>query len=481
MTKRRALAVALAAASMVAVAMPATSSAANPWTTPANQFLNMAHQGGELEAPGNTLYAFKTALKDRGADAVEMDAYITSDGELVVSHDRTVNDTTDYGQPSAEPPWNGSPSSQIWDHTLAELKLLDAAYKFSPGKGEYSYNPSDPHPFRGIATGDVAPPAGYTANDFKIPTFQEVLDELPAGTKINIDIKDQTAYDPGHAHGIAAAQELAAILAAQPGGDNENVMVASFGEEQIEAFHAAMPQHDSISGSLDATNDYALGGQPFNPEIQAMQPPDKYELSPGVFIDTPEFLKQVMTNNGDDYAIHVWAADGTDENDALYSRLVSAGMQGFFPQNSTELATYLCANHVPDATGTPRCTPPAQPVGPIGSLGKVSSKKGKIKAGKKAKVNGSVTNGGDQPMTNVRACVEIPKKAKKALKAKCVNVGEVAPGATAEFTITVKSSKKKAKGKYKLGVEVTSDNGGMQTGTVTLSYKAKQGKTGSAK
>ncbi len=68
MTKRRALAVALAAASMVAVAMPATSSAANPWTTPANQFLNMAHQGGELEAPGNTLYAFKTALKDRGAD-----------------------------------------------------------------------------------------------------------------------------------------------------------------------------------------------------------------------------------------------------------------------------------------------------------------------------------------------------------------------------------------------------------------------------
>ena len=68
----------------------------------------MAHQGGELEAPGNTLYAFKTALKDRGADAVEMDAYITSDGELVVNHDLTVNDTTDFGDPSAADPWDNA-------------------------------------------------------------------------------------------------------------------------------------------------------------------------------------------------------------------------------------------------------------------------------------------------------------------------------------------------------------------------------------
>ena len=54
------------------------------------------------------------------------------------------------------------------------------------------------------------------------------------------------------------------------------------------------------------------------------------------------------------------------------------------------------------------------------------------------------------------------------------------PGATVEFTIKVKSTKK-AKGKYKLGVTATSDNGGMQQGTVKLKYSAKQGKTGSAK
>ena len=34
----------------------------NPWLT--NRFLNIAHQGGEDEAPSNTLYAFKSAIKE---------------------------------------------------------------------------------------------------------------------------------------------------------------------------------------------------------------------------------------------------------------------------------------------------------------------------------------------------------------------------------------------------------------------------------
>ena len=480
---KRVLTVALVAACVAAVVPASASAAGNPWTTPANQFLNMAHQGGELEAPGNTLYAFKTALRDRGADAVEMDAYITSDNELVVNHDLTVNDTTDFGQPTAAPPWDTAPPNQnrIWDHTLAELQLLDAAYKFSPGKGEYGYNPADPHPFRGIATGDTPPPAGYDADDFKMPKFEDVLAELPVGTKINIDIKDQGS-DPANVHGIAAAQELAQILQAQPGGDNENVMVASFGSEQIDAFHAAMPEHDSISGSLPETQQYVLPPEdamdPFVPEIQAIQPPDKYDLGGGVIVDAPEIIKPIVDSRGDDYAIHVWGADATVENDALYSRMVAAKVQGYFPQESIKLAAFLCANHVPDATGAPRCTPP-NPAGPIGSLGKAKAK-GKAKAGKAVKVKGSVTNSGDQPMTNVRVCVDVPKKLKKVLKAKCVNVGDVAPGATVDFTIKVKSSKK-AKGKYKLGLSVTSDNGGLQQGTVKVKYSAKKGKTGSAK
>lgn len=468
-SRLRALIAVLAAACGVALAAPAGGIAANPWTTPPNQFLNMAHQGGELEAPGNTLYAFKTALRDRGADAVEMDSYITSDGQLVISHDPTVNATTDFGQPTAAPPWNsGATSPYIWDHTLAELQDLDAAYWFSPGKGQYGHNPADPHPFRGIATGEVQAPAGYGRSDFQIPTFKDVLSELPPGTKINIDIKDQSGHT---AEGIAAANELAAILASQPGGDNENVMVASFGSAEINAFHAAMPEHDSLSGSLTATQDYVLNNPsvPFDPQIEAIQPPDKYDLG-GVIVDAPEVIKSVVERNGDDYAIHVWAADGTAENDALYRRLVDAGMQGFFPQEPSKLAAYLCANHVPDATGTPRCTPPAQPTGPIGRISKLKVKR-KVKAGKKARVRGWINNDGDQAMSAVRACVEIPKRLRRKLAAKCDKVhGDVDAGRSAHFTIKVKT-RRRARGNYKLAVAVSSENAGLQTGTVKLRVK----------
>ena len=145
-------------------------------------------------------------------------------------------------------------------------------------------------------------------------------------------------------HGIAAAQKLAAILSAQPGGDNENVMVASFGSEQIDAFHAAMPGHDSISGSLPETEQYVLppvdSNDPFVPEIQAIQPPDKYNVG-GTLVDAPELIKAVVDSRGDDYAIHVWGADGTVENDTFYKRMVDAKVQGFFPQESTKLAAFL--------------------------------------------------------------------------------------------------------------------------------------------
>jgi glycerophosphoryl diester phosphodiesterase len=58
----------------------------NPW--PARRILNMAHQGGEIEAPSNTLFAFKTAI-EKGADVLELDVHATADRELDVW---TIND-----------------------------------------------------------------------------------------------------------------------------------------------------------------------------------------------------------------------------------------------------------------------------------------------------------------------------------------------------------------------------------------------------
>jgi glycerophosphoryl diester phosphodiesterase len=58
----------------------------NPWLE--RRILNWAHQGGAKEGPSSTLHAMREAVA-AGADALELDVHMTSDGVLVVSHDAT--------------------------------------------------------------------------------------------------------------------------------------------------------------------------------------------------------------------------------------------------------------------------------------------------------------------------------------------------------------------------------------------------------
>lgn len=71
------------------------------------------HRGASGHAPENTLPAFALAL-EQGADGIELDVQLTSDGEVVVIHDRTLERTTDG-------------TGRVVDHTLADLRRLDAS------------------------------------------------------------------------------------------------------------------------------------------------------------------------------------------------------------------------------------------------------------------------------------------------------------------------------------------------------------------
>jgi len=53
-----------------------------------------AHRGDIVHAPENTLPSFEQALQ-KGADGVELDTKLTSDGHVIVIHDSTVDRTTD--------------------------------------------------------------------------------------------------------------------------------------------------------------------------------------------------------------------------------------------------------------------------------------------------------------------------------------------------------------------------------------------------
>lgn len=72
----------------------------------------IAHRGASYHAPENTLAAFQVAIQ-QGADAIELDAKLSRDQQVVVIHDQTVDRTTDG-------------SGNVDEFTLSELKRLDA-------------------------------------------------------------------------------------------------------------------------------------------------------------------------------------------------------------------------------------------------------------------------------------------------------------------------------------------------------------------
>ena len=71
-----------------------------------------AHRGFSARYPENTLLAIHQAFES-GADRVEVDLALSSDGYAILMHDETLERTTDGTGP-------------IGDYTLEELKTLDA-------------------------------------------------------------------------------------------------------------------------------------------------------------------------------------------------------------------------------------------------------------------------------------------------------------------------------------------------------------------
>jgi glycerophosphoryl diester phosphodiesterase len=115
--------------------------------------LIIAHRGGAGLWPENTLFALQKAVS-LGADLSEIDIHMSKDGVLVAIHDESVDRTTNA-------------KGLVQDLTLAELKKLDAGYRWTHDEGRT-------FPFRG--------------QGIKIPSLHEIFAAFPKQV-INIEIK----------------------------------------------------------------------------------------------------------------------------------------------------------------------------------------------------------------------------------------------------------------------------------------------------
>jgi glycerophosphoryl diester phosphodiesterase len=146
----------------------------------------VAHRGDSHHYPENTLDAFKSAV-GMGVDVIETDVHLTKDKEIVIWHDPTLERNT-----------NGS--GRVEDHTLAELKELDAGFTFTSDGGAS-------FPFRGKGV--------------RMATLSEALEACPC-QRFNVDLKSKDTA-------IVAAFEQVVIAH----GAQDRVLCASFHLENL--------------------------------------------------------------------------------------------------------------------------------------------------------------------------------------------------------------------------------------------------------
>jgi glycerophosphoryl diester phosphodiesterase len=261
---------------LVSVLMP--DAPASPYYQSARRPLVIAHQGGDGIRPGDTMVAFEHVVQI-GADVLEMDAHITKDGQIVLMHDEKVDRTTDG-------------TGLIEDLNLAELKQLDAAYKWSNDDGQT-------FPFRG--------------QGIKVPTLEDLFQKFPAMRYvIEIKLTENPIDKP--------LCDLVRKYKMQ-----NKVVIASFHDEAMRRFRKTCPEV-ATSASRGEVTKFVLLGKIFlsglvTPQYESIQPPYDPEESMNIPIMTKRFIREAHAKN---IAIEPWTVD----NPELMKQYISWGVDG---------------------------------------------------------------------------------------------------------------------------------------------------------
>jgi len=154
--------------------------------------LIIGHRGSSHDAPENTLASFRFAFA-QGADGIEADFRLTRDGKIICLHDAGTRRTAGI-------------DIKVADASLQELRRLDVgAWKGERWQGEL------------------------------IPMLEEVLEAIPPGRKLLIELKS----------GPEIVAPLRKILE-QKVRDTTSIKILSFNEKVVSESRRLLPQYKSI-------------------------------------------------------------------------------------------------------------------------------------------------------------------------------------------------------------------------------------------
>lgn len=218
-----------------------------------------AHRGGAQEAVENSFSAFSD-MQQIGVTHIETDAQVTADGQVVLSHDSTLDRCFDG-------------SGEISNYTYEELLQ-----------------------FRNEA-------------DEQIPLLSDVLEQFP-DLYFNIDAKTDEVAEP-----------LVEVLSSHNALDR--TLVASFSERRLERMRLLAGPQLATSLGVNAVVRLLLAAETVSNaetwhvpgprhQARAVQVPEK---SKGIRVVSPRFIATAHTAG---LAVHVWTVNDVDKMDKLF-------------------------------------------------------------------------------------------------------------------------------------------------------------------
>ena len=222
----------------------------------------ISHRGESMNAPENTLAAFRAAI-DRGSDGFECDIYLTKDDQIICLHDATAKRTAGL-------------DVKPRDATFEELRALDAGiWKGPQFKGE------------------------------RIPTLAETLALARDGFEILVEIKAGPEIVPF----------MVPVFAAEPKATPKRVCFICFNADVIAAVRKQFPDYRAY---WLTTTGPRKDGNP-GPTVDALITKAKACDASGIDAQdsadiTPEFIRAVKAAG---LSFHIWTVNNAPRAKAL--------------------------------------------------------------------------------------------------------------------------------------------------------------------
>lgn len=253
-----------------------------------------AHRSGGGIAPQNTLMAFENILQQSdilGADILEFDVQITKDGELVLLHNLTYDDTSNAVEAF------GRKNVFVSSVTLEEAQTLNLGENFEID-GEY--------PYRGLRGDDIP-------YNLRVVTCDEIIDFVEANSngkeyKYCIEIKSMLT------NSYKAVDKLYSIITER--NLQDRIIWSTFAPDTSAYMKLKYPEISRTADAIEAIQFYfhfRMGWdlQDVSPSYVALQIPyGSSALDNIINLGTREMLNYAHSN---DIAVQYWTINSEEE------------------------------------------------------------------------------------------------------------------------------------------------------------------------